>query len=345
MNTPDDTAGNRQPETQRNEALEKLLTELNLCLGSCTRQPEVAPSEHLPKVFIFGPMRSGTTLLLQSLAASGVLAYPSNLLSRFYSAPLIGARIEQMLLDPTYRFREEFDDLQETVEFRSYNGKTRGIRSPNEFWYFWRRFLASHESGGDTFKPDAKTSFQAELNSLANLYRKPFALKALIMNEQIPSLFDVFPGSIYIRVHRNPAFNIQSTLEARVRQSGSMENWYSFPTSVFKQLQDLNPLDAVAGQVYAMNSAVQAGFNSVPDSQRIDIAYEDFCAAPEAFFKQLALQLDHLGHPIDLANATLPKPFENANQWRLEPYSQDDALAAYDRMARKLNLTRTNAER
>ena len=85
----------RTPVFQRNESLESLLNSLNELLGAVeNRAIESIPAsvgDH-PIIFIMGPHRSGTTLLMQWLASLGIIAYPTNVLSRFYSAPVIGAK-------------------------------------------------------------------------------------------------------------------------------------------------------------------------------------------------------------------------------------------------------------
>ena len=52
-----------------------------------------------PILFIVGCPRGGTTLLYQYLSYSGLFTYPTNFLSRFYFAPVLGARLQQMLFD------------------------------------------------------------------------------------------------------------------------------------------------------------------------------------------------------------------------------------------------------
>ena len=96
---------------QRNSLLEQLLTEIN-------NKMQIAEKEYLleysgktidyPIIFIMGALRSGTTLLMQWLANTGIVAYPTNLLSRFYKAPILGAKIQLMLTNPSYNFRNEF---------------------------------------------------------------------------------------------------------------------------------------------------------------------------------------------------------------------------------------------
>ena len=132
---------------RRNARLEGLLTTLNGLLA-CSEEAALehfSSFKHHPVVFVMGPHRSGTTLFMQWLANTGVVGYPTNLLSRFFGAPVIGAQIQLLLTDPRYDFRNEILEFNSAISFDSEIGKTRGALSPNEFWHFWRRFLPFRE--------------------------------------------------------------------------------------------------------------------------------------------------------------------------------------------------------
>lgn len=322
----------RSQEAKRNPDLEALLTELNDALGSCSRQPSVDSSESVPKIFVFGPMRSGTTLMMQCLSQAGPFAYPTNLLSRFYKAPLVGTLIQQMLFDPRFQFRDEMAlELPEHL-FSSYNGKTSGPLSPNEFWYFWKRFIPFVDG-----RPEAPTgkqakAFQAELNGIANKLTKPFALKAMILNEHADALYSLFPGSLFIRMVRDPVFNIQSALEARQRQFGDMETWYSFKIKAFDELKELDPLHAVAGQVHAINQAIELGFANIPDTHQLTVPYEAFCDTPGTYLKGIAEKIQEHVDPDHWRE--LPEKFKTTNQWRLSRYTEQAARDASEKMER-----------
>jgi hypothetical protein len=60
MEEPQETAA-RQAPMRRNERLEALLAELNRVLPAAAAQLDVDSREVLPKVFIVGPLRGGTT--------------------------------------------------------------------------------------------------------------------------------------------------------------------------------------------------------------------------------------------------------------------------------------------
>ncbi len=186
----------RQKDFRRNEELEALLKEIN---GILEGAEEGIIKNHskprYPVIFIVGCARAGSTLTLQWLANTEPFAYPTNLLSRFYGAPYIGARIQQVLTDPKFSFRDEFYDLNQKVHFSSDLGKTKGTLAPNEFWYFWRRFFHYGEIqqlDEDALKRvDARNLFQNSLHLRPYLINR-LVLKAHIINWNIPFIARLF---------------------------------------------------------------------------------------------------------------------------------------------------------
>lgn len=82
---------NRTKEYTRVLDLESLLRDLNTCLAGANAQYLKRSDERYSKIFLMGPLRSGSTLFTQWLANTGLAAYPTNMLSRFFGAPLVGA--------------------------------------------------------------------------------------------------------------------------------------------------------------------------------------------------------------------------------------------------------------
>ena len=131
----------RTNEFRRNQRLTELLNEINSELEPVEKELMEGQKLEYPVIFIVGALRSGTTLLTQWLANSGRFSYPSNLLSRFYKAPIMGAKLQLLLTDEKYNFKDELKDLKTNVNYESENGKTKGVLAPNEFWFLWQKFL------------------------------------------------------------------------------------------------------------------------------------------------------------------------------------------------------------
>lgn len=289
----------RNSTFKRNPQLENLLTSLNATLA-CAEEHLLEKSSELgpdyPIIFIMGPLRSGTTLFTQWLANSGVVAYPSNLLSRFYAAPVIGAQIQLLLTDPRFNFRNEILDFNNSISFESENGKTKGALAPNEFWYFWRRFLPFKDldwlPDEELFRVVDQEKLVSELITLTRIFRKPFALKGMILNYNIPFLNAIFKKAIFIQIKRNPVTNIASILEARKRQLGNEKEWYSFKIPEYPQLKDLDPVTQTAGQLHHINTAIEKGMATVSESRKLIVKYEEFCQAPHKVYEDLLTKLD-----------------------------------------------------
>lgn len=289
----------RVGQFRRNELLEKLLGDLNADLQPSERaliQTFQGLKElPYPLILVMGPLRSGTTLFMQWLANTGLIAYPTNLLSRFYQAPIIGAKIQLLLTDPRFHFRDELGEFVQQAEYRSENGKTKGVLAPNEFWYFWRRFLA--EPGRDVWSDnelkqsmDTRTML-AELAGTMQVFQKPFAAKGMLFNYNIPFLDSVFDKVLFVHVRRDPVANVASVLDARKRQLGSEEAWYSFKIPEYDELKSLDPITQVTGQVFYINKAIEAGLRKIEESRKLAVGYEEFCRSPQAVFEQIKQKL------------------------------------------------------
>jgi Sulfotransferase family len=288
----------RTTQFRRNVLLETLLSQLNNDLrpaeAELFRRYGDKPMPY-PLILVMGPLRSGMTLFTQWLANTGLVAYPTNLLSRFYQAPIIGAKVQLLLTDPRYNFRDELGEFAQQAEYKSENGKTRGVLAPNEFWYFWRRFLAEPERDvwtDDELRQslDAQT-MESELSGMMDVFQKPFAAKGMLFNYNIPFLDAIFKKAVFIQFKRDPITNVASILEARKRQLGSENEWYSFKIPEYPQLKGLEPIAQSAGQLHYINKAVAQGMATVDESRKLVVQYEDFCQNPRLIFTQLVEKL------------------------------------------------------
>lgn len=295
----------RIKEFKRNDSLEELLQDINGNLSPVEEKLAIERKQDYPLIFVMGPLRSGTTLMTQWLAATGEIAYPTNMLSRFYGAPIMGAKIQRLLTDEKYNFRNEILDFNSEQNYQSENGKTKGALAPNEFWYFWRRFL-QYDSEIEYIEDEKLLQqeniklMRDEFIGITEVFEKPFALKGMICNYNIGFLDKVFDKALFIYTKRNPYTNIESVLKARERQSGDEKEWYSFKIPEYPELIKIeNPIKQTAGQIYHINKAVQTGLDAVAESRKLVVEYEDFCENPEKYYKLLTEKLALQGCEIN----------------------------------------------
>ncbi|MCU7938651.1 MAG: sulfotransferase [gamma proteobacterium symbiont of Bathyaustriella thionipta] len=294
----------RTEKFKRNSSLENLLGEINNELW-CAEEKLLNNngSAEYPLIFVVGSHRSGSTLFMQWLASLGTISYPTNLMSRFYKAPIIASKIQLILTDERYNYRNELREFNSTIDFSSENGKTKGVLAPNEFWYFWRRFLAfkdlDYMSTDELFEKVDIDTFKSELAGITDVFQKPFALKAMILNYNIDFLDKVFKKAIFIYTKRDPFANIESALKAREKQLGSVDEWYSFKIPEYEKLKKLNSYEQVSGQIYYINKAVERGLKNVAEYKKMTVNYEEFCVNPKKFHAELREKLKIQGCEID----------------------------------------------
>lgn len=281
-------------EFRNSPALEQLLAELNDLLSVCQQEVNHRYARpNFPILLIMGVARSGTTLFFQWLAKSRRFAYPSNLVSRFFRARYVGARVQQILVEHDYR--NEIMGFEKTEPYASSHGKTKGATAPHEFWYFWRRFFPVR---GDAalVPPEALedvdvTRLNAELATLEAALEKPLAMKAMLLNWNIPFLDRAFEKVLFVHVERDPLCVMQSIMEGRQHYFGSAESWYSFKPPEYRWLKELNPVTQVAGQVHFTQKAVKAGLSQVNESRKMAISYGRFCREPAAVWETLRCKM------------------------------------------------------
>ena len=306
----------REKEHRRNYKLETLLRELNdtLWISEKTAISEYGEPQ-FPILLVVGCARSGSTLLMQWLSDLGIFCYPSNLISRFYKAPYIGALIQKMLTDPKFAFADELKEFKFLkIDYKSNLGKTKGVLSPHIFLYFWRRFF----NYGEIQKLDESAlesidhkTFLSELAALESVFDKPLALKAMIMNWEITYLNKIFSKFIFLHIKRDPLQNAQSLLRARKDFYGIVENWYSYKPPEYPFLKELNPYEQVAGQIYFTNKAISEQLSKIKKDQWLEIDYSSFCNQPESYYSQLLSKLKQMYEEVNIPYSG-PEKFEES---------------------------------
>jgi hypothetical protein len=311
----------RTAEFRPPERLGELLGELNELLAGCQAAVNRRYAKpRYPLLLIMGAPHSGTTLFLQWLAESRLWGYPTNVISRFFAAPYIGARVQQVLIENDYR--EQVSDFKHTQPYASTLGYTEGALAPNEFWYFWRRFFPFSPEA-DVVPPEALarvdvTRLNTELAALEAALQKPLAMKGMLLNWHIPFLNAAFEKVLFVNLRREPAYVVQSVLAARRKYFGTEEPWYSFKPPEYRWLKEKSPVAQVAGQVYFIRQATDEGCAQVAERRKLVLDYETFCENPAATWETLRGKMAEQGYllPGDYAG---PRHFDAANQVRTSP--------------------------
>src|SRR6056297_178048 len=325
----------RKEEHKRNNNLENLLNDINNLLYPVENNI-LSNFQNLkyPIVLIMGGARSGTTLTLQWLAESGYFAYPTNMMSRFYKAPYIGAKIQLMLTkyDHNNEISKSFND---TISYESTLGKTTGALAPHESWYFWRRFFKFDEIQKLTeneLNKIEKDKFVSELSAIESVFDKPLAMKGMNVNWHIPYIEEILDNVLFIHVKRKPLYQIQSIFNARKKYYGTINEWYSFKPPEYKTLKNKDPYTQIAGQVYYTNKAIEKGFKKIDNNKCMTLEYEKFCKNPKTYFDIIKNKINNQGIKFNkIYNG--PSSFDSTNKVKLSANKIKKIEEAYKNIA------------
>ena len=272
----------RSKEHKKNTELESIFPEMEELLGDVelAQLNKFENTKH-PIFLIIGVARSGSTLVYQYLSNSHQFSFPSNLISRFYYAPFIGAKIQQVLVD--FDYKKEIFDSENYNEFKSTLGKTKGPTAPHEFWYFWNRFFKFGEI--QVLTSDAISSInwkllKKELAAFESVYNKPLLFKAMNLNNHLDLLKNNLLNVHFIYVRRDVIDNAISLLEARKFFYDDHKKWYSFKPKEYESIKNLPVEKQVVNQVVLTNKAIEKQLKLMNESSYTIIDYESFCKTP-----------------------------------------------------------------
>lgn len=300
------------------ENLKQLLQPKQLELNSKFTAPKN------PVALIIGAPRSGTTLLMQLLASSGLFSYPTNLLARFAYSPYIGAQVQELLFNQNFGMEKH-----STIDFSSDLGKSEGSMGVNEFFHFWRRFIPVFFPSyiePDEFDKINFTQILQELASIESIFNKPFVCKGIMLQYNLEHLKQWSDKFLFVYIKRNPEFVMQSIFQARQKYFNDTEQWWSVKPKEYVFLKEQNKYQQIAGQVYYTQKAIEKGLDSLSDTQKIIIRYEDLCQNPSNTIASIAQKIGILDKDTSI---NIPTQFAISESIKIKTSDFEALQSAY----------------
>jgi hypothetical protein len=321
----------RQANFKPNAELDSLIAQLRNLIepvqAACNGNFE-KPSK--PVLGIVGAPRVGTTIASQLLAATGAFTYPTNFLSRFAYAPMIGAIIQRMLFEPKFDLHEELHDIQTKPSSSSFLGKTVGALDVNEFYHFWRRFFPVYEPGFLTkqqLQGVQVEKLRAEIASVEDVFEKPFMSKAKMIQHNIDFFAKRLPEVVFIYIKRQPRYAMQSILMSRRRYYGNDTLWWSVKPRHYNELVTMNPFQQIAGQVYCTDCDIESALSSLDDHRKLEVTYESICEDTAGFLSQVRECVKE--HGVELKCTDPPFSITCANEIKISVDEVNQMEKAY----------------
>ncbi len=261
----------------RDEAWESILQRLNDAVHQEFHQDSLARSSHVT-LQVTGLPRSGTTLLMQALAASKAIGYSSNIMALFWKTPWIGAMIQAKMTTTA------------PISFESLVGRTPQPLDPHEFGYFWRHFLGH---GTNSLIPDRAPVPANELRRQLDLVNSAFSAPTAFKNFLVPSHlhhFDNVGNQRYVLTTR-PLEQVAASLMAARRSTGTPDNAWLGPEPPNSPTTFSDPIERVAYQAVRLAVEIErSGLHTKPET--IVVTYDELCKRPKPVVERI---LRHAG--------------------------------------------------
>lgn len=298
------TKGANYPMVKRG----KLLQQINELLAPLEQQ-QIAQfnTPRLPVIFVIGAPRCGHTLLSQLLASSGAFCYINNFTARFWLAPFLGAKLSLAL---------GIDTESDGEGFVSNYGRTTGWNDPHEFGNFlrrWIKFSDSHRAERGYLEPSVAANFAREVAAIETIYNRPLMLRNIIYGLNIDVLYSVFPNSVYVVCRRDPLYQAQSILLARISVLGNREEWWSLRPKEYTLLQSSPYDEQIAGQIFYSYKGIKQGMEKIPSGRILKINYSDLCSQPKNEVRRIIEVVEKLSARLDWVLNAIPEKLSSTD--------------------------------
>ncbi len=316
---------------EKNSDLDTLLVRINDYLRQAEQSQPEPPAPEYPLILLVGAPRSGTTLFMQWLCSTRHVAVPTNLISRFFSAPAFGVMLQRLLSDRRYRYRDEFDDLptEPLQAFGSDLGKTKGILGHNSFFYFWRQFFPLAEPApipdNDLHRVDGKGLVRA-IGRFANEVEAPLAMKGYLVQYHLGLLEKLLDRVLFVHIIRDPLDTMRSLLEVRKSLYGDEGKWWGCRPPGCDIFMGQAPAIQVAGQIALTQRSIRSELARMPDAKHIEISYELLCDSPAQVWSELRNKISAQTVNGEKAKAMMAAEYhgpQNFRRSRQTPKSND----------------------
>lgn len=257
---------NRKRVTLTKDPLEEeFIKDLNSSLMGLEEKLSRAGGSALPNIYIFGLPRSGTTVLYQLLAQLLDVAWPTNLMARFWETPLVGMQLSKTL--------KLFD---EPYDIKSIFGVTAGASAPHEFGYFWMKWLNYSDNtlrGAEHEETIDWNGLKKKLASITAVAGRSMLYKNILPSFHLKKMIESQPDSVFIYCKRDLADIATSILKTRETLYGDRNTWWSIKPPDYKEHLKDDAYIQIAYQIRFFDSFFTDTVSSLKTDNVLQIDY------------------------------------------------------------------------
>jgi len=249
--------------------------------------------DKLNPIFILGPPRSGTTLLLQELITHSDVVFFSNLM----------VFLPKLMLKIFLFTKGSILKLSEVKEAEY--GYVPGLNSPNEAGQVFREWFKKKPSKEKT------KLIKNTVNFISTKAGCPLVSKNLNNATRLKTIIELFPDMKIIYIKRDPLITAQSILSAR-RNLSEDAKWFGVKPPGHEKVLSKSLHYQVVWQVKQVEDIIEKFLNT-HDVNHYNVTYEDYCANSETHIKNMINQFGLKENPAEFAK------WENRNEIKSSP--------------------------
>lgn len=265
---------------------------------------------------IIAPPRGGSTLLQQVLISALDVGYISNLMAKFWEAPVIGATVHKDLFPKNFM-----------SSFSSKYGNTEGVFEPHEWGWFWQKELEL--VNGFMEKAIDGILLNKKLAAMENILGSPFIIDSPYIVSNLNKFKEVVDNVFVINLERDPYFLCNSIINARLNRYNDVGKFYGHKPKGFSKLEEIaDPIEQCVAQIYMTLNEIDNDLKLFNEKKIFNITYEDLRSKPELIVKQYIKFLNKSNIEVKVKEVQLPK-FEQRNSVTLINSVYKDKLNYY----------------
>lgn len=224
-----------------------------------------------PPIFVLGPPRSGTTLLMQVLAQRFHTCYFTNFIDRFHASPVVAGAVARA-----------FGGCKVISGYNSHYGRTSHWNDPSDGTKTWLRWFpyAPVYSPLNSIPNQAVQEIRATVALYERIYNAPFINKAQRNNGRLLELDRIFPDALFIRIHRSPVRIIQSILHAMNNDLRGHDIWFSLRPSNHAEITTTDLLEHVCEEIFFTEKDITRDSRTIGEHRIFNLEYDNLCAEP-----------------------------------------------------------------
>jgi hypothetical protein len=283
-------------------------------------------------IFIIGPPRSGTTLLLQLITFTLTTCYFTNLAIRLRVQGI--SRPPVVLSAWLAKTLQLVDRRNET--FRSRYGHTRGWGNPSDSVMIWQHwFAASHHSTAvDQLSPDRQRKLYQAVAGTERIFGRPFVDKATDNSVRICALSEVFPRALFIQCIRAPLAVAQSIYVGRsgeVRRGRPPSNTTFTKPKEFSLIRHKSLVEQSCELLYFIEQNIATEKETVSPDRFLTVHYKEVCLNPQAEVSRILSFIRYHGTPVEQVRPT-PQKFRFSHVRRVDAETYQTIIDHLERL-------------